>query len=176
MKITKGDLQRAVEESILTTEQLDQLWGFLDGVTAPRSRFDVPHVAFYTGALIVLAAMTLFMSSIWDRLGGSGIFFTSLIYAITLAVAGAYLWKRTLLHAPGGLLITVAVVMVPIAFYGIGMHFEFWNFYGFDIYQNIVSWLQGTPFLIAVSLFLASIVALLFVRFLYSCQRSSSFG
>ncbi len=44
MKITKGDLQRAAQESILTTEQSDRLWDFLDRATSPRSRFDVPHV------------------------------------------------------------------------------------------------------------------------------------
>jgi hypothetical protein len=68
-KIMKVDFQQAVQESILTTEQSDQLWGFLNGETAQRSRFDIPHVACYTGALIVLAAMTLFMSLRWDRLG-----------------------------------------------------------------------------------------------------------
>ena len=67
-----------------------------------RPRFDLPHFAYYFGALVVISAMTWFMTLGWERFGSGGILAISLSYALGFIIAGALLWRDKGLKVPGG--------------------------------------------------------------------------
>jgi hypothetical protein len=51
------------------------------------------------------------------RFGGGGILAISLSYALAFVVAGGLLWRDKGLKVPGGLLVTAAACMTPLAIY-----------------------------------------------------------
>jgi hypothetical protein len=103
---------------VISEGQAEDLWRVLERRNTHRPRFDLPHVAYYFGALVVIGAMTWFMTLGWERFGGGGMFAISLTYALGFVVAGGLLWRDEGLRVPGGLLVTAAVCMTPLAVYG----------------------------------------------------------
>src|ERR671910_3278586 len=93
MRVRRKDVFRAVTEGVISEGQAEDLWRVLERRNADRPRFDLPHVAYYLGALVVISAMTWFMTLGWERFGGGGIFVISLSYALAFAVAGGLLWR-----------------------------------------------------------------------------------
>lgn len=162
MKVTRRDLDRAVERGVVSEEQAERLWE----VFAEDDRFDVPHLAYYLGALVVLAAMWWFMGLGWDRFGGVGIALISSAYAALFAGVGAVMWRRHDLRLPGGLLVTMAVCMVPLAVYGVHEALGLWPDAAASMeYKDLLSYLGGGWFALEVSTVGAGLVALYFFRF-----------
>ena len=115
MTYSKTDLQAASEAGIISAGQLETLLAFLQsrGAASPSSpKFDVVHVLWYAGALIVIAAMGLFSTLAFSQMGGQALTATALVYAALFAYAGHYLWTVKNLRTPGGLMIAVAVSRV----------------------------------------------------------------
>ena len=122
VEVARDDVDRAVAAGVIRADQAEPLWRFLkEKPAAPdaavRPRFDLVHLLWYAGALIVIGAMGLFTTLAFAQLGGAALAATAVIYAVILAVAGDRLWRRELL-VPGGLLITIAVTMAPLFVYG----------------------------------------------------------
>jgi len=65
----------------------------LEWRNADRPWFDLQHVAYYFGALVVISDMTWFITLGWERFGGGGILAISLSYALGFTVAGGLLWR-----------------------------------------------------------------------------------
>ncbi len=118
MKVSRKDIRWAVSEGVISEGQAEDLWLALQRRNVDRPRFDLPHVAYYLGALVVISAMTWFMTLGWEKFGGGGMLLISLSYALVFTVAGAKLWRERGLRVPGGLLVTAAVCMTPLAVYG----------------------------------------------------------
>lgn len=97
--MTRREFDRA-SEGVVAPEQAEAIWGALVR-GAPRSRFDLPNVAYYFGALVVISAMGWFMTEAWERFGGAGILAISLAYAGAFVAAGRSLWRRGGLRTPG---------------------------------------------------------------------------
>ena len=76
--------------------------------------------------MIVICAMTWFMNLSWERFGGGGVFLISTAYALIFTLMGHRLWNKKNLKVAGGLFITMAVCMVPLAIYGLENYFNFW--------------------------------------------------
>jgi uncharacterized membrane protein len=93
MKVSRKDIRWAVPEGVISEGQAEDLWLALQGRNVDRPRFDLPHVAYYFGALVVISAMTWFMTLGWERFGGGGMLLISLSYALAFAVAGGLLWR-----------------------------------------------------------------------------------
>jgi hypothetical protein len=54
----RGDLERAVAAGVLGAARAEALWQFLgSGPQSLRPRFDLAHVVWYAGALMVIGAM-----------------------------------------------------------------------------------------------------------------------
>jgi hypothetical protein len=169
MDLSRDDLARAVCEGILAQEQADALWAALE-VRAPsapttRARFDVVHFAWYFGALIVMGAMGWFMTVGWERLGGGGIFLVALAYAAAFVGAGKTLWNRKGLRIPGGLLVTMAVAMTPLATYGLERAFGMWPGADPGNYAGFHEWIKGGWFAMEVATVVAALVALRWFKF-----------
>lgn len=90
-KVSRKDFGWAVSEGAISESQTEDLWRALEGRDADRPRFDLPHVAYYFGALVVISAMTWFLTLGWERFGGGGILAISPSYALAFAVAGGLL-------------------------------------------------------------------------------------
>lgn len=121
------DLNAALEAGVIDATTHERLARFLDDRASeasekpagPAPRFDVVNVLWYMGALIVLGAMSLFSTNAFGLWGPRALIATSIAYAIIFIVAGAYLWRWRGLRTPGGLLVTCAVSMAPLAIFAI---------------------------------------------------------
>ena len=67
-------------------------------------------------------------TSAWEEFGGAGIFAIAVSYATVFVLFGAKLWHRDGLKILGGLLITMAVCMTPLAVYGLQRWTGLWGF------------------------------------------------
>lgn len=128
MHIEKQDLEWAASQGVIERTQVDALWHTLFNKTATRPRFDFVHVLYYFGALLVIGAMTWFMTSAWMIFGGGGIFIISVLYATAFIWVGSRLWRSADLRVPGGLLVTMAVCITPLAVYGLQRWLGIWGF------------------------------------------------
>jgi hypothetical protein len=54
MKVSRRDLEWAASEGVISGGQAEDLWRALEGRDSGRPRFDLPHVAYYFGALVVI--------------------------------------------------------------------------------------------------------------------------
>jgi len=102
MKVSRRDLEWVVSEGVISRGQAEALWRALEGRDPERPGFDLPHVAYYFGALVVISAMGWFMTLGWERFGGGGILAISLVYAACFVAAGSLLWRRQGLRVPKG--------------------------------------------------------------------------
>ena len=166
MNVSQDDLRNAALKSGITSEQVDLLWQALQS-TSPRvekPKFDVTHVAYYLGALIVIGAMGWFMNKAWEQFGGPGIFIIASCYAICFILAGRTLWNQNS-HIPGGLLFTMAVCMVPLATYGIERWTGFWPEHDPREYANFHPYINGSWLIMETTTIIAGLVALRSWRF-----------
>ena len=164
MKIQKQDLHWAATQGIISNQQAESLWLALEGrVSGPA--FTVANVAYFLGALIVMGAMGWLMSSAWESLGGKGILALAALYGGIFALAGLNLWFKEGRQVPGGLLVTMAVWMVPLAVYGLERMMGWWPQGDPGTYHDYYIWVKGSWFFMEVGTISAGLVALHFVRF-----------
>jgi hypothetical protein len=172
MQYSGSDLRAAANAGIITNPHLDSLLAFL-GAERPappppseRPRFDVVHVLWYAGALIVMAAMGLFSTLAFSQMGGFALTVTALIYAVLFAWTGHYLWTVQKLRTPGGLLIAVAVSMAPLAVYGVQDALGLWSKFGKPgTVRDFYVWIKGSWIFMELAAIAASALALRFYRF-----------
>jgi hypothetical protein len=165
MKISQNDLHWAVSQELLSASQADALLAALRARHAERPQFDLPHVIYYLGALIVIGSMTWFMTQAWEDFGGVGIFLIATAYAVCFLAVGRFLWNRTGLRIPGGLLATMAVCMAPLAIYGFQRMIGIWPQEDPGTYSGFYTWVKGGWFLMETGTIAAGLLALRFFRF-----------
>lgn len=119
MKITRADLNAAGEAGIVTSEAADRLWSFLAERHQHAPGFRGAHVLYYLGGLVAIGAMTLFMTLGWERLGGAGLLFISIAYAVLGLAATHYFLYRKQLEIPAGITATFVLALTPLAVYGL---------------------------------------------------------
>jgi hypothetical protein len=54
MKVSRRDLEWAASEGVISGGQAEDLWRALEERDSGRPRFDLPHVAYNFGALVVI--------------------------------------------------------------------------------------------------------------------------
>ncbi len=125
MKITRKNLQEAVDASILSEQQAKQLIDFFQDRADIGPSFNFTHVLYYLGGLIAIGAMSLFMTLGWEAFGGWGIFFISLAYAgVGLKLSGSFQARGYAI--PAGICATFVVALTPLAIYGIQQGLGIW--------------------------------------------------
>jgi hypothetical protein len=168
MRIERSDLDEAIAQRILTAEQAAAIWLLLQSREAAESRpgrFTGLNVVYYFGALLVIGAMGWLMTLGWERFGGSGIFFIASLYGIFFSMAGIRLFSQSQTRTPGGLLVTVAVCMTPLAVYGFERTTGLWPYADPGSYRGFFPWIRGGWFAMEVATVIAGLVALRRVRF-----------
>lgn len=174
MQYQGNDLHAAAKAGIITPAQLEALLAFLGArrVDAPAAApatgptFDIVHLLWYAGALIVMSAMGLFSTLAFAKMGGAALTTTALVYAILFIAAGHYLWAVKGLRTPGGLLIAVAVSMAPLAVFGVQDAMDLWSQFGKPgTVRDFYIWVKGSFVFMETATIVAAIVALRFYRF-----------
>jgi len=166
MQFTDQDLRAAVTAGALDADRLNPLLDFLSAratssPVAPAPRFDLAHLLWYAGALIVMGAMGLFSTLAFSAMGGWALTATALAYAAAFTAAGHYLWHHRNLRVPGGLLIAVAVSMAPLAVYGIQDAMGLWGNFGRPgTVRDFYVWIKGSWVWMEVAAIVAAVIAL----------------
>ena len=130
-----------------------------------KPRFDTAHVAYYLGALLVIGAMGWFTTREWDHLGGPGLTAVGALYAACFTLAGWRLWSRADLRIPAGLLLTVAVCMVPLTAFGIERWTGLWPAADPGSYSRFHPYIDGSWVIMELAAIAAGISALRTWRF-----------
>ncbi|NVN87898.1 MAG: hypothetical protein HXX15_17610 [Rhodopseudomonas sp.] len=164
------DLRAAAEAGVISSDQLQALQSFLATRQRPDqpagSAFDIVHLLWYAGALVVISAMGLFSTLAFSAMGGGALTATAVIYAVLFGWAGHYLWHAKKLRTPGGLLIAIAVSMAPLAVYGIQDAFGLWSQFGKPgTVHDFYVWIKGSWIFMEFATIAAALVALRFYRF-----------
>ncbi len=167
MKIIKEDIDWAVAEKILSSEQGESLWNaLLKRTSNQKGGFNFANVAYYLGAFIILCGMTWFMSLAWEQFGGKGLLFLACFYVFLFILAGKTLWFQQNLKVPGGLLFTVAVCMTPLVIYGLLTQLKLWpQQYDPENYNFYFVSDKSSLILIELGTALAGLVTLKFIKF-----------
>jgi hypothetical protein len=118
MRILRSDLDAAVTGGMLTAEQANGLWAFLEQRAGTSPRFTFVHILYYFGGMIAIGAMTLFMTLAWSRYGGWGLFFIAVCYSVLGLIATRALMRREL-AIPAGITATFVLALVPLAIFGV---------------------------------------------------------
>jgi hypothetical protein len=171
--LTASDLRRAALESVLSAEDVERLiaWGVRQSTTPqPTAQavekakgLNLATIAYYFGAMLMISACAWFLGDKWNDLGSRGILATALVYFGVAAATGAYMRRRGFLVA-GGLLVTVAVSLVPLITYSIEDLAGVWPGTNPGPYKYN-PWVHGSWIVMELSTIAAAAVALRFVRF-----------
>jgi hypothetical protein len=174
MHYSDNDLHAAVAAGVIGAVDLERLIAFLAkrqaalpaSNAAPTSKFDAAHLLWYAGALIVIGAMGLFSTLAFSQMGGGALTATAIVYAIAFGLVGQHLWYRKNLTVPGGLLITIAVSMAPLAMYGVQEELGWWGTFGKPgTVHDFYVWIKGSWIFMEIAAIVAGVVALRFCRF-----------
>lgn len=174
MRFSESDLRAAATAGLIDRVQAERLIGFLlarqpadtPAPAASGPKFDLVHMLWYAGALVVMGAMGLFSTLAFSQMGGVALTITAVAYAAAFAWSGNYLWTAKNLRTPGGLLIAVAVSMAPLAVFGIQDALGWWTQFGKpNAVRDFYVWVKGSFILMEVAAICAAAVALHFYRF-----------
>ena len=170
IRLTNADLRAAASAKVVDRNDVKRLWKFLrERHDENGPRFDIAHVLSYGGALVVIAAMGLLAIEMWNSFGDMALAITAAVYAVGFAMAGDHLWRKRGQVMPGGLLMTLAVGMVPVAVFGvqkvIGLPVQGTLTNDPMAYQDFGAWISGSTVPMALAAITAGVVALHFFRF-----------
>ena len=169
--IDARDLDAALAAGVIDAATRDRLVAFLaarqsaPALEAPPRKFDVTHVLYYAGALLVMSALGLFSNAAFNALGGYALTATALIYAAGFGALGAYLWRKPDLRTPAGLSIAVAVAMTPLAVYGVQDALNLWGADKPKDYQSFFPLINASWVYMEAGTIVAALIALRFFPF-----------
>lgn len=148
LTITKQDLDEAFAQNSLTEGQVDSVWRSLQKQFAQQPQFDLAHVAWYIGSLVVMVAMGWFLAQVSDTYGAVATLATSAVYTALLVLAGNRVWFNQGLKVAGGLLITLAVSITPLTVGALE------KVTGADVFST------GSQFVLEIATVIAGLIAL----------------
>ena len=125
MKISKKQMDLAVDEKIISREQADRLSKFFQAQPGSGPGFDFTHILYYLGGMLAIGAMSLFMTLGWESFGGWGIVAICAVYAVAGLKLTAWFQARGL-AVPAGICSTFVTALTPLAIYGIQQGLGLW--------------------------------------------------
>lgn len=125
MKISRSLLNDAIKANILDAKQADALIEFIKAQPNQEPGFDLANVLYYFGGCLAIGAMSLFMNLGWELFGGWGIFFLAIIYGVAALMLASRFQKKGY-PIPAGICATFAVVLTPLAIFGLQLAMNWW--------------------------------------------------
>lgn len=159
------DLTRAVDAGILDAGQKQALLAFLERQPARQASFQLAHVAFYLGALLIMGAMGWLLSEAWMRIGDAALLAIALLYILLLTLGGLAMQRRGQV-IPAGVLGAVAVSIVPLAVFALERLVGFWPLDDVQSnYHHYYSYVQGGWLLMELATVFAGLLMLRLIPF-----------
>jgi hypothetical protein len=165
MQFSTKDLDWAVETNVISGEVRQNLQVALEKRHEQRPSLTLSNVLYYLGGMIVISAMTIYTTLAWEDLSGLGHLGIALAYATVFIFVGRWLWESKGLIIPGGLLITAAVCMTPMAVYGVQELMGWWVMGDPGTYRDFFHWIEGGWAIMEIATIIAGLVALRFFKF-----------
>ncbi|QLF92554.1 DUF2157 domain-containing protein [Pseudomonas sp. ABC1] len=142
LRIDAKDLEQAVHAGVLQPGQDQALLAFFASRPQLRGSFQLTHVIYYLGALLVIGALGWLLNEAWMNVGDSALLALGGVYLLSTACIGIVLWRRQ--HfVPGGLLAAVAVSLVPLVTFAALRLLGLWpqgsEHQGFDDYYHYIN-------------------------------------
>ncbi|RJG10328.1 DUF2157 domain-containing protein [Pseudomonas cavernicola] len=142
-KLDAHDLARAVTAGVLQPGQDQALLAFLRQQPDSRASFQLAHIAYYFGALLIMGALGWLLTEAWMRIGDVALLTIALIYMSLFTACAISLWNRGQ-PIPGGLLGAVAVSLTPLAVFAFERLTGLWPLDdGQGDYHNYYLYVQG---------------------------------
>ena len=178
VSLTSSDIYLAVEQGVLSQTDADRLvrWRLdqrfnQSAVLRPKvaaveqgKGLNFVTVAYCFGAMLMVSACAWFLGDKWEALGSRGILVT--VAAYMALAAGLGWWLRGKGYTVGGgLLITVAVCLVPLLTYSIEDIFGLWPGPHPGAYERYYPWIHGSWIVMELATIVAAAIALFYVRF-----------
>ena len=178
LSLTSSDIYVAAEQGVLLQDDAERLvrWGYeqrfnRSGYAEPkapvverRKGLNLVTVAYYFGALMMISACAWFLGDKWKSLGSPGILATVILYMMIAGGTGWWIRNQGYIVG-GGLLITVAVSLVPLLTYSIEDILGVWPGDYPGTYEQYYSWINGSWVVIELATIVAAAIALRYVRF-----------
>lgn len=145
MGIDQRLLTEATARKLLDPQQADSLRAMLSERGRDRPDFRPTHILYYSGGLLAIGAMSLFMNLGWQSFGGRGLLTIALSYAGVALLLTEYLRRRHALAIPAGITAAIVVVLTPLALYGFQVEYE-WLWWSeadelaFRDYHRTIDW------------------------------------
>lgn len=165
MEVTKENFREKASKLGFSEEQINALWKDLEKEPQHSKDTNFSNLLYYFGAMIVISAMTWLMSIGWQWFGGGAVFLISFCYAFFFSMLGIWLSKQEDLKIPGGLLITMAVCMTPLAIWGLETHFGFLTEGGSEKYRDYFHLVKSSWIFMELGTIVACLIALRFFPF-----------
>jgi hypothetical protein len=163
--ISENQLRLAIDRAGLPEDTWNRILVALSEEPETASSFEPAHISYYLGALLIIGAMGWFITSSWDRLSGIALFGIAIAYAALFGGLGVRLFRQLATRIPGGILVTVAICMTPLAVYGVERQMGWWPAANPLAYTNFHSCIDGNWVLMELATFLLAALALRWVRF-----------
>ncbi|MFB4392419.1 MULTISPECIES: DUF2157 domain-containing protein [unclassified Pseudomonas] len=159
------DLAKAVNAGVLQPGQDQALLTFLRQQAEPLGSFQLAHVAFYFGALLIMGAMGWLLTEAWMRIGDGALLAIALVYIAALTLFALSLQRRGQAVA-AGVLAAVAVSIVPLAVFALERLLGWWPLEDSQAdYHEYYNQVQGGWLLMEAATVLAGVLMLRLVPF-----------
>lgn len=160
-----SDLTRAVDAGVLDAAQKQALLAFLERQPPRQVSFQLAHVAFYLGALLIMGAMGWLLSEAWMRIGDGALLGIALLYILLLTMGGLAMHRHGQI-IPGGVLAAVAVSIVPLAVFALERLAGFWPLDDDQSnYHHYYTYVQGGWLLMELATVVAGLLMLRLIPF-----------
>jgi len=178
LSLSTSDIYRAAGEGVILMADAERLvkWGYEQRFRDPlpaeslpleqRKGFNLVTVAYYFGAMLMISACAWFLGDKWSVIGSGGIFATVFIYMLIAVSVGWWVRSKGFIVG-GGLLITVAVCLVPLLTYTIEDMLGIWPADHPGSYANYYPWINGSWIVMELVTIVAALFALRYVRFAF---------
>jgi hypothetical protein len=178
LQLSSQDIYRAAREGVVSQPDAERLvqWGYqqrfnqqllpqpVSPVLEQHKGLNLVTVAYYFGAMLMISACAWFLGDKWDQLGSRGIFITTLIYFTATISLGIWLRGKGF-PVGGGLLVTVAVCLVPLITYTVEDMLGLWPGERPGSYEKFYPWVHGSWIVMELATIGAAALALKYVRF-----------
>ncbi|AYG43191.1 DUF2157 domain-containing protein [Pseudomonas sp. Leaf58] len=159
------DLARAVQAGILQPGQDQALLAYLRQQPAQRGSFQLAHIAFYFGAMLIMAAMGWLLTEAWMSIGDGALLIIASLYILLLTLFALNLQKRAQPVA-AGVLAAVAVSIVPLAVFAIERLAGWWPLGDTQAtYHQYYTYVQGGWLAMEAATVLAGLLMLRLIRY-----------
>jgi hypothetical protein len=140
VKIAKSDIDTAVNQGIISTEQWSLLWNFFNTTSDPRSaKFSFVNILYYLGGGIAIGAMSFFLGIAWESFGDLAWFIIATLYLFVAFGLADSLKKRSYI-IPAWIFATMGVALIPIVIYAIqkvtGLWYEPVSYHAYHVYMD----------------------------------------